>query len=199
MDYNTQRPKLRLPEFGRNIQQMVEECMRIKDRNERNDCARTIVSILSRLFPEDIGPQGPDNHKAWDVLQVISDFKLDVDYPFGVLTPDSVNTTPDILPYTFSPMRMRHYGRNIQSLIEVVADMPPGSDRDQSIYKLAMHMKKLLMLHNKEAAEDNIVLRDLEIYSFGRISLNSDTYHLRDIMLEDNSATTKKDKKKKKK
>lgn len=84
MQYNTQQKRMPLPEYGRSIQNMVDHALTIEDRAERQRCANTIINIMGGMFPHlrDV----PDfKHKLWDHLAIMSDFKLDIDYPFEVI------------------------------------------------------------------------------------------------------------------
>ncbi len=186
MKYNTQEEKLKLPEYGRNIQQMVDTCVRIEDREERNACAYTIASIMSRLFLEFAQEEGNYNpeidHKIWDLINIMSDFKLDVDFPFEVITEESAKLNPERIEYSVAPIHMRHYGKNIQNMVKEVSLMPDGPEKDDCIRKVAYHMKKLLFLHNKEGVDDSIVIRDLALFSEGRIQLDPQNFHLRDFV-----------------
>lgn len=200
MDYNTQRDKLRLPEYGRNIQQMVDYCLSIQDREQRQRCAETIASILCRLFPEEMNTaQWPDT-KAWDTIQILADFKLDVDFPVTVITEENARPEPERVEYMKSDPQMRVYGRIIENMVKAVADMPDGPDKEEAVWRVAMQMKKNLFSHNPEAAEDYIVLRDLAHLTDGRINLNPEVYRLREIASSQMPASLNaKNKKKKKK
>jgi hypothetical protein len=186
MKYNTQEEKLKLPEYGRNIQQMVDTCMRIEDREERNACAYTIASIMGRLFPEfeqEPGNFNPEiQNKIWDLINIMSDFKLDVDFPCEVITREKAQLQPERIPYSVAPIRMRHYGKNIQNMVKEVSLMEDGPEKDDCILKVAYQMKKLLFLHNKEGVDDSIVIRDLATFSEGRIQLDPATFYLRDFV-----------------
>lgn len=186
MRYNTQQEKLKLPEYGRNIQQMVQYCRQIEDRDKRNECARTIVAIMGRLF--DQLEQSPDSYnpqiesKTWDAVNILADFKLDVDFPCEVINEQSARLQPTKVPYGDRKIKIRTYGRTIEKMIEAVADMPDGPAKESCIMRVAHHMKKQLFLHNKEAADDAIVARDLEWYSQGKISPDPTTFHLKEFI-----------------
>lgn len=200
MEYNTNREKLRLPEFGRHIQKMVNYCLTIEDRNERQVCAESIVSILMRLFPEEMSASESTNSKAWDTMQILSDFKLDIDYPCSVIADDNYKPKPELIPYNIANPRMRTYGRVIENMANAVADMPDDENKEEAVWRVAMQMKKVLFEHNPEAADDNIVLRDLANMTNNKIKLNPEVYRLRDFMLSsENGDSNSKSKKKKKK
>lgn len=97
--YNTQKKKLILPEYGRNVHRMIEYCMSLEDRDERTRCANAIVNIMGNLFPH-LRDVDDFKHKLWDHLAIMSDFKLDIDYPYEVIKKENLNDKPDCVPYT---------------------------------------------------------------------------------------------------
>ncbi|MDY4943029.1 MAG: DUF4290 domain-containing protein [Candidatus Limisoma sp.] len=180
VESNTQREKLVLPEFGRNVQQMVDHCMSIADREERNRCAAGIVSIMNNLF-SDRRDDDNSNKMLWNQLAIMSDFKLDIDYPCEVIRPDDLHSRPDKLPYQLEPIRLRHYGKIVEGLIDIASDMPEGEERDQLLIMIASHMKKQLVAVNREGVDDERIFKDLEMYSRGRIVMTTDRYKLCDF------------------
>ncbi len=196
LQYNTEMKQIVLPEFGRNIQSMVEYCCAIPDRDERNVCARSIAEIMANLFPQLVG-ENKDYSQIWDQINIISGFKLDVDFPCDVVTEEKLHPKPRKIPYTASSMRYRHYGKNIEKMIGKVADMEDSEEKDLLISLIAHHMKKLMLIHNKEGVDDAKILRDLAEYSGGRINLDPSTYLLHEFK-ESAPATPHKGKKKKK-
>ena len=122
LTYNTQLKRLIMPEYGRNIQQMVDHCLTLADRDERTACAYTIVASMGNLFPE--LRDNPDyKHQLWDHLAIMSGFKLDIDYPVEVVKAESLATTPQPLAYDFDGVRARHYGKILQRAIDTAAAM----------------------------------------------------------------------------
>lgn len=180
LPYNTDQKPLILPEYGRHIQQMVDHCLSIEDRSERTRCAVRIASIMANLFPELKGENG-DNHKIWDHINIMSRFQLDVDFPCEVISSENLNPAPKSIPYTQGFIRYRHYGKNIERMIDIVSDMEGGDEKDMLISMIAHHLKKLMMSHNKESLDDARILKDLNEYSGYRIELDPETYHLRDF------------------
>ena len=117
MKYNTQEKKLILPEYGRNVQSMVDFAMTIDDRAERTRCANSIIQIMGNLFPH-LRDVEEFNHKLWDHLAIMSDFKLDIDYPYEIIKKDNLYTRPDKIKYVKPKIRYRHYGKIRQNMIE---------------------------------------------------------------------------------
>lgn len=177
MKYNTQQRKLPLPEYGRSVQNMVEHAMTIEDRAERQRCANTIINIMGNMFPHlrDV----PDfKHKLWDHLAIMSDFQLDIDYPYEVINKNNLYTKPEGIPYSQGGIRYRHYGRTLEQLVKKAADYPQGEERKQLVFLIANHMKKCFMAWNKDTIDDKKIFDDLNEYSAGQISLTEENLKL---------------------
>ena len=178
-DYNTQQKKLIMPEYGRNVQQMIDHCVSIEDREERTRCANTIINIMGNLFPH-LRDVDDFKHKLWDHLAIMSDFKLDIDYPYEIIRKENLRTKPDRIPYTLTPIRYRHYGKTLERMIKKCEDYPDGPERDQLISLLANHMKKSFLTWNQEVVDDDKIFKDLREYSHGRIDLSPETFRLKE-------------------
>lgn len=166
-----------LPEYGRSVQNMVDHALTIEDRAERQRCANTIVNIMGGMFPH--LREVPDfKHKLWDHLAIMSDFKLDIDYPYEIVRPDYLNVKPDRIPYSSGKIRYRHYGRAIELLIQKAVEMPEGEERDQLIALIASHMKKDYITWNKDTVEDQKIYDDIYEMSGGAIRLSDENFHL---------------------
>lgn len=177
LEYSNKKAALKLPEYGRNIQQMVEFCTHIEDRDERNHCAKTIIQSMGNLFPH--LRDDPDfKHKLWDHIAIMSGFTLDIDYPYEVIKEENLRTIPQPVDYQLEPIRFRHYGKIIEQMIVRACDYPEGDERDALVMLIANHMKKLIYGINKEDVEDEKIFNDLSIYSKGKIKLNPETHKL---------------------
>lgn len=198
LEYNTQKEKLVLPEYGRNVQQMVDHCMSIEDREERTRCAYAIIDIMSNLF-SNLRDVDDFNKMLWNQLAIISDFKLDIDYPCEVLKPENLHSRPEPVEYELRPIKFRHYGKILEELIDIAADMPEGEERTQLVMLLAHHMKKMMLAVNKDGVDDDKFFKDLAYYSKGKILLDSSTCQLRDFkeLTQQPAANAKKSKKRK--
>ncbi len=173
MDYNSNRKKLLLPEYGRNIQKMVDFAVAIEDREERNRAAKTIIDIMGNMHPylRDI----PDfRHKLWDHLAIMSEFKLNIDAPYDPPKPEVLNARPKPLPYNSSPIKYRHYGRTMELLIKKAAEHEEGEQKKVLIQLLANHMKKSFLAWNKDAVEDDKIFKDIDELSDGGIRMADD-------------------------
>jgi len=171
MDYNSDRSKLPLPEYGRNLQNMVNHIMTIEDRNERNRAARTIIDIMGTMYPylRDINDF---KHKLWDHLAIMSAFKLDIDYPYTPPSPEFFNTPPRKIPYDTNRIKYRHYGKTIEFLIDKAAVHEDEKERELLIKLIANHMKKSYVMWNKDSVTDDKILEDIEELSKGKIKIN---------------------------
>ena len=132
MEYNTQRKKMELPEYGRSVQNMVDHALTIEDREERQCCANTIVNIMGGMFPHlrDV----PDfKHKLWDHLAIMSDFKLDIDYPFEIVKPENLEMKPSAIAYPNGNIRYRHYGRFLEGMVQKAAEIEDEDEKKQLI------------------------------------------------------------------
>ncbi len=196
--YNSGMPKLIMSEYGRNIQNLIDYCVTIEDRQERTDCAYAIADVMTILFPEEVGEEG-DTKGIWDQMQIISGFRLEVDFPYEPLSAETVNPKPARLPYQNKNMRFRHYGSSVEKMVEEVCKMENSEKKDDMVFMLACHMKKLLTLHNKENATDSRVLQDLALFSRGHIRLDPQSYPLPEVPEEVVATPAPKKKKKKNK
>lgn len=178
--YNTGMPQLPLPEYGRNIQNMVDYCVEIPDPEERAICAHAIVGVMRTLFPQQVGDKG-DMKKFWDHINIMSRFELDIDFPCDVITAEEVHPRPERLDYIKAPIRNRQYGRSLEHIIKIVARMEEGEERDRLISMIAHQMKKLLLTHNPDGVDNARILKDLYNYSDGLINLDPNSYTLHDF------------------
>lgn len=177
LEYNNQKEKLILPEYGRNIQQMVEHCVALETKEERNRCANTIIQTMGNLFPQ-LRDAPEFKHKLWDHLAIMSNFTLDIDYPYDVIKQENLQTTPQAVAYQLEPIKFRHYGKIIELMIARTCEYPDGEERDCLIMLIANHMKKLIYGINKEDVEDEKIFNDLYMYSHGKIKLNPEMHKL---------------------
>lgn len=195
LTYNTRLKKLVLPEYGRNLQKMVDHCVELEDREERNRCARSIIRSMETLFPELKQPENA--HKVWDHLAIMSDFKLDIDYPEGVVKPDDLKTIPNRVPYSGEEIHFRAYGKIIEQMIRKAAAMPEGEERDRVAIMIANHMKKQMLAINPDGVEDSRIFIDLANYSDGAIRLDPATTRLEEFRIPVKPAQGKKKRKRK--
>lgn len=170
MEYNTRQKKLPLPEYGRSVQKMVDHALTIEDREERQQCATTIVEIMGSMFPNTRNL--PDHErKLWDHLAIMSDFMLDIDYPFEVIKKEEFYVAPQRVPYQTGEIKNRHYGRIVESMIEHACTLEEGEERDQLVELILVQMKKNYITWNKDGVEDKRIFEDLRLYTKGAIDI----------------------------
>ncbi len=175
--YNTQLKRLILPEYGRNIQQMVDHCKTIENRDERNQCAYSIVKFMGRMFSQ-IKQESGWERKLWDHLAIMSDFSLDVDYPYTIVDQHNLHTPPETVPYNQGSIKFRHYGKIIEHMIARATEYPEGPEREALVMLIANHMKKLVCAISGEDVDDRKIFNDLFHYSKGQIRLDPATHQL---------------------
>ena len=166
-----------MPEYGRAVQRMVNHAITIEDRAERQRCANTIIAIMGNMFPQ-LRDVADFNHKLWDHLAVMADFKLDIDYPYELVSPASLHPTPQRLSYPKGGIRYRHYGRCIEEMIKKAGTMSEGEERDELLRLIAAQMKKEYILWNKDNVEDSKIIEDIREYSNGQILLSEEKLNL---------------------
>ena len=130
-----------LPEYGRNIQNMVDYCVTIQDREERKRCANTIINIMGNMFPH-LRDVNDFKHILWDHLAIMADFKLDIDYPYEIIKKENLYSRPPRIPYNNNRIRYRHYGKTLELMIRKATELQPGMEKDQLVRLLANQMKK---------------------------------------------------------
>ena len=161
MDYNSQRKKLILPEYGRNIQIMIDHLATIEDRDERTRAARTIISVMGNLYPHlrDV----PDfRHKLWDHLMIMSNFTLDIDSPYPLPDKAILEEKPERLPYSKHRIKYKHYGLLTEKLIEKIKEQIYcdintlyGGNIEMPEGMTLSHSKDLLQKTNKKPSNNN--------------------------------------------
>ncbi|MBR1570381.1 MAG: DUF4290 domain-containing protein [Bacteroidales bacterium] len=168
--YNTEVEKLRMPEYGRNVLRMVEQLKAIPDKEKRTQQAYAVVKVMESLNPQ-VHQQENFAQKLWDHLYMIADYDLDVDSPYPAPVPEVVNSKPDPIPLNIKPIRARHYGRNIESILDLIASEPEGEVRTEMIRSLAIYMRQQYLIWNKDTVADETIFNDIERLSEGRVKV----------------------------
>ncbi len=172
ISYNTQLKKLVLPEYGRNIQRMVDHCLTIEDRQSRQAAAEAVIAAMQTLSPAE-GNQEEHLRKLWDHLAIMSDFALDIDWPFGPVSKEMRQEAPGPIPLPYTEIKSRLYGNALQRMIDAAAEMPEGEERDSLAVLIANQMKKLALAHNPDTTNDAKILSDLKHMSRGALDLEA--------------------------
>lgn len=174
MEYNTQLPKLVIPEYGRNIQVMIDYCVTIEDREERNKCARAIIQIMGQLNPH-LRDIADFTHKLWDHLFLISKFKLDVDSPYPKPNAEAFSTKPDSVPYPSSKMKYKHYGKTIERIINAAKTYEEGEEKKELSRLIAINLKKSYVNWNKDSVTDDIIFKQFKEMTNGELTIDEST------------------------
>ena len=177
LDYNTQREQLVLPEYGREIQSMVNYAIGLTDREERQHCAETIIAVMRRMVPQS-GDNESYEQKLWDHLALMSGFRLDIDYPFDVTQAVQIAKKPEPMPYPMKDIPIRHYGNMMFELFEQLKEMPEGPERDELIRITANQMKRDLSQWSQGSADDEKVADDLARFTDGKVQLDLENFQL---------------------
>lgn len=170
LEYNTARPKMLIPEYGRNVQKMVDHAVSIADRDERNKVAESIIKVMGELKPElrDVEEYKP---KLWTHLFIMSNFELDVDSPYPLPNRETLSEPPARVEYPQSPIRIGHYGKNVEKLIKKAIEMKDEEKKLALVHTIACMMKQFYLTFNSTSIEDDMIIDHLSKLSNGKIKL----------------------------
>jgi hypothetical protein len=174
MEYNTERSQMAIPEYGRNVQRMIEFAVSVKDRDERNRVARAIISVMGQLNPH-LRDVTDFKHKLWDHLFIIADFKLDVDSPYPIPNAATFQTKPDRVSYPYNKIKYRHYGRILEKIIQKAVEFDEGDEKKVLTEMIANSMKKSYLLWNRDSVTDDVIFEQLRELSKGELKLDPAT------------------------
>lgn len=170
LEYNTQREPLRIPEYGRIIYDMVQALKTIEDRQKRSEQAKAVVKVMELLNPH-VKNQENYERKLWDHLYIIADFNLDVDAPYPIPVKSELIARPVAIPISKRPVKATHYGRNIESIIDLIAGLEEGEEKTALLRSLAIYMRQQYLIWNKDSVADQTIFSDIEKLSEGRIKV----------------------------
>ena len=170
MEYNTNRTKLLMPEYGRNIQQMVEYCKSLPSKEERNEVAKTIVEFMGQRNPH-LRDEENYKHKLWDHLYILADYDLDVDAPYPFPTREELDQKPNRMDYPSFENEYKFYGKSILQLIDKAIELEEGEEKEALIQVIANNMKKSYNVYNKEHVQDEVIFRHLKELSQDKLDL----------------------------
>lgn len=175
LDYNTLREKLLMPEYGRHVQKMIKFVTELPDKAKRNEQIQAVVSVMGTINPQ-LRDLGDFKHKLWDHVQIISDFKIDIDSPYPVPTKENLATKPAPIPLVKTPVKASHYGRNIQNMLEVIAQHEDGEVKTHMIKTLACYMKQQYLIWNKDSVTEETIFNDIYKLSDGKITVPQEVH-----------------------
>lgn len=196
MQYNTQREKLSMPEYGRTIQMMIQHACQLTDKAQRQRCAQTIIDVMAGMQPE-ASKQPNFKSKLWDHLAFLSDYKLDIDYPVEITRLNTDATKPAPLSYPNNHIRNRHYGNIMEQFLAHLATLPEGEERSQLLELIANQMKQSLFDWNRDAMDPEKIASDISRYTDGRVRLDLSNFKFDTVIQGSQNGGSKKKKKKK--
>lgn len=161
MEYNTQKKRLILPEYGRNIQNMVDYALSIEDKEERTKAAYAIVSVMGNLNPH-LRDVQDFKHKLWDHLAILSDSNMEIETPYPLPEYEKLHAKPEPVPYQHQKIKFKHYGKTIQDFIDRISEIEDEESKSEYIRLIASHMKIAYCQWNNTSVEDKQILKDLQ-------------------------------------
>lgn len=192
-DYNTTRSTLKLPEYGRLVQHMVDYAVTIENKEERQKYAEAIANVMIGLNPK-MKDVTDFQNKIWDHLAYMSNYKLDIDYPFEIHRNDGERVPPSKLSYPKGNIRFRHYGRLVERAMNELKDMEPGIEQEEFVRLIANRMKRNLADWKGDGVEDSKVARDIAFYTNGNVTPDFSQPGKRLMQIGENSFRTRKNK-----
>jgi hypothetical protein len=171
LEYNTERPLMSIPEYGRNVQNMINHCLTIADKEERNNCAKAIIIVMSQVNPELKNVEDYD-HKLWDHLFIMSNFELDIESPYPKPSADFIDKKPDNIPYPQRKIKNGHYGAIIEDLIAAAVKLEDGEEKTFLVKRIANLLKTSYLLWNRNTVNDEVIVKHLEQYSNGKLTID---------------------------
>jgi hypothetical protein len=174
MDYNTAKGDIVIPEYGRNIQLLIEHAKTIEDKAERQVFIETVVDLMQRLHPQ---TRNVEDYiaKLWSHVFRIADYELDVDPPCEILSREEVYKRPEQLPYPTNYVKYRHYGKNVQEMIRKAAAMEDDEMQEEYVQVIGSYMKMAYKTWNRENVSDEMIRKNLVKISDGELELEEDT------------------------
>jgi len=174
LEYNSERPGMAIPEYGRHVKKLVDHCIQLEDKDERNKMAKAIIDVMGNLQPHlrDV----PDfKHKLWDQLFIIADFNLDVESPYTKPSKEELKEKPEKLAYPKSASKYRYYGHNMQTMIDIAISWEQDEKREKLVQTIGNHMKKCYLIWNKDTVSDDTIKKHIEDLSDNKLTLDIET------------------------
>ena len=194
LDYNTQRDPLLMPEYGREIQKMIDYAVTIEDKEQRQLCAETIVRMMASRLTQQLNSEDMEQ-TLWDHLYIMSHKQLDIEWPYDVSNAEKINHKPQPLKRVSGNVRLRHYGRLVEELFEKLKSMPAGEERDALVSLTANQMKLDLAMWGHGSMDDERVASDIAAFTDGVIQLDLNTFVFDKLTAVDNGDSKKRKRK----
>ncbi len=200
MQYNTARPRMIIPEYGRHIHDLVEHATKIEDKTERTRMVEAIIEVMGQMNPH-LRDVADYNHKLWDHIFIISDFKLNIDSPYPQPQPLHLKTKPKKMAYPENNIRYKHYGRGVELLVKKAVELEEGDEKNALIESIANLMKKHYLSWSRNTVDDKIIWHDLKKISRGKLEINEEKelLSMKDINIRTINSSSKEVRKKKRK
>lgn len=172
MNYNTSRPKMIIPEYGRHIQSLIDHAIKLEDKEKRNEMALAIIDVMGQLNPQ-LRDFQDFKHKLWDHIFIMSDFKLEVDSPYPIPSAEHFTEKPAKMNYPQNNTRFKHYGKGVENLINAAIAMEDGEEKDELINSIANLMKKHYITWGRSSVNDDQIISDLIKIAKGKLNVPS--------------------------
>ncbi|MBR4921489.1 MAG: DUF4290 domain-containing protein [Prevotella sp.] len=197
LDYNTQREKLLMPEYGREIQKMIDHAVSLPDKAERLKCAKTIVRLMESKNPQ-LHESTDYEQTLWDHLYLMSHQQLDIDWPFDVSEAEKIHSKPAPMELPQGNTHLRHYGHLLEEVFDKLKTMPEGEERDELVRLTANQMKRNLAAWGHGSMDDEKVADDLARFTDGKIQIDLNTFRFDNIPMSAGNENGKRNGKRKK-
>ena len=172
-DYNTGRPHLILKEYGRNVQKLTDYLSTLDDKEKRTKYAQTLIDLMKQITPaHKDNVESPQ--KFWDDLYIMSNFELEIDGPYEKPDKELLERKPDKVPYQKNQIKYKHYGKNIELLIEKAVEMKTEEEREAAIVYIGKLMKSFYATWNKDLIEDEVLVKQINQLSGGKLSIDAE-------------------------
>ncbi len=171
MQYNTTRPKMIIPEYGRHIQKLIDHAIQLEKKEERNEMALAIIDVMGQLNPH-LRDVDDFKHKLWDHIFIMSNFKLDVESPYPIPSKEQFEERPNKMPYPANDARFKHYGKGVEELIGKAIEFEDGEEKEALILAIGNLMKRHYLTWGRSSVNDGQIIADLKKISRGKLEVS---------------------------
>lgn len=168
LSYNTERAQLFIPEYGRNVQNMINYAKQIESREERNLAARAIIDVMGQLNPH-LRDVEDYTHKLWTHLYIMSNFEIDVDSPYEIPEPESLRERPRTMNYPRNKSKYGHFGHYTEKIIKEVASTEDEEEKEYMTELLANLLKRNYLVFHTQNVENKAIASHLKELSEGNL------------------------------
>ncbi|MGL1886065.1 MAG: DUF4290 domain-containing protein [Reichenbachiella sp.] len=170
-DYNTIQGDIVLKEYGRNVQKLIEHIKTIEDKDERNAKAKTLVELMRQINPA-VKDAPEVAQKLWDDLHIISDFTLEIEGPYPTPEKEVLNKKPQRVPYSDNKITFKHFGKNIELLINKAITLEDPEEQEAAIIHIGKLMKTFYYSYNSDIMEDQVVYKNIRKLSKDQLDVD---------------------------